>query len=105
MPSFDGLSFRRTRLPLQKLAHEIDVARLRYSREPPRVLREPNVLVDQVAICELHSTADLLLSPSVETVLRAGSQPKGRDKLLRFPVQELLGGRVIRVMNDATVKV
>src|SRR4051812_18600423 len=59
VPCFDRLGLCRSGLPRQEVAHEIDVASVRYRSEALRGLSEANVLRDYIPIRELDAVLEL----------------------------------------------
>jgi len=58
---------------------------------------QPHVFFDQVSVAELDAFDELLFSPAIEPISRAGFLFQARNKFLGFSFQEILGFLVVRV--------
>ena len=58
---------------------------------------QPNVFFDQVSVAELDAFDELLFSPAIEPISRAGFPFQARNKFLGFSFKEILGFLVVRV--------
>jgi len=58
---------------------------------------QPNIFFDQVSVAELDAFDELLFSPAIEPISRAGFPFQAGNKFLGFSFKEILGFLVVRV--------
>src|SRR5439155_26073836 len=84
-------------LSSEEVDHEVDVPPMLDLRERLFSQAQPNVFFAQVSVAELDAGDELLFSPAIEPISRAGSPFQARNKFLGFSFKEILGFLVVRV--------
>jgi len=97
LPSAQRLLARGTSLSSEEVAHEVDVAINGDLRERLFGQVQPNVFLDQVPVAELDAVDELLFSPAIEPISRAGFPFQAGNKLLGLSFKKILGFLVVRV--------